>query len=96
MYLELTGHQGMPKVILSVLIVFDVFPFEGIAPTADEAVSLVAYSHFRLLFLPTTLLAHSSDKIHLYWQRCQDTIKGGQQTSSHFVVRQVELGPLSV
>lgn len=82
MYLELTGHQGMPKVILSVLIIFDVFPFEGITPTADEAVSLMAHSHYRLLFLPTTLFANTSDEIHLYWQRSQDTIKGDRRRSS--------------
>ena len=31
-----TGHQGVAKVIFAVLVVFDVFPFEGIAAAAGN------------------------------------------------------------
>lgn len=33
---ELTSHEGMPQVVLPVLIIFDVFPLEVAAATAVD------------------------------------------------------------
>lgn len=63
-----TGHEGVSQVVLAVLIIFHVFPFEGVAPaTADSSgTTYIMGRHLKIGYknLPTAFLPNSSDKIH--------------------------------
>lgn len=40
-----TGHKGVSEVVLAVLIIFHVFPFEGVAPTTADSSGTMYIHH---------------------------------------------------
>lgn len=63
-----TGHERVSEVVLAVLIIFHVFPFEGVAPASADSSGTTSFIGRHLKAgnknLPTAFLPDSSDKIH--------------------------------
>lgn len=54
----------MSEVVLAVLIIFHIFPFEGIAPATADSSGTTLHTLWGYKNLPTAFLSDSGDKIH--------------------------------